>query len=140
MQKGPLAFGQAGNLASPPVLVFYSFEVPRIQGLPRVTTLIEDRFLALSSRKSKATTVPQLVSDRFAAIGTRISATTVRRCLQNQGLYARRPFVCVVLNDDREVPIYTWQEGLSPGSESNGPLYSSQMSLYLLWKVIQVVC
>ncbi|GBN20713.1 hypothetical protein AVEN_125099-1 [Araneus ventricosus] len=85
----------------------FQFEnsIPRIQSLPRVTTLIENRFFGLSSRKRKSTTVLQLVSDSFAAIGTRISATTVRRCLQNQGLYARRPFVCVVLNDDREVPI-----------------------------------
>ncbi|GFV30482.1 transposable element Tcb2 transposase [Trichonephila clavipes] len=65
---------------------------------PRATTPAEDRFLALSARKRRTTTVPQLVADHFQASGRRISATTVRNRLHNAGLYARRPVVCVPLN------------------------------------------
>ncbi|GFW73846.1 transposable element Tcb2 transposase [Trichonephila clavipes] len=55
-------------------------------------------FLALSARRRRTTTVPQLVADHFQASGRRISATTVRNRLHNAGLYARRPVVCVPLN------------------------------------------
>ncbi|GFX47109.1 transposable element Tcb2 transposase [Trichonephila clavipes] len=64
----------------------------------RATTPAEDRFLALSARRRRTTTVPQLVADHFQASGRRISATTVRNRLHNAGLYARRPVVCVPLN------------------------------------------
>ncbi|GFT04261.1 transposable element Tcb2 transposase [Trichonephila clavipes] len=69
-----------------------------VPGRPRATTPAEDRFLALSARRRRTTTVPQLVADPFQASGRRISATTVRNRLQNAGLYARRPVVCVPLN------------------------------------------
>ncbi|GFY07860.1 transposable element Tcb2 transposase [Trichonephila clavipes] len=66
---------------------------------PRATTPAEDRFLALSARRRRTTTVPQLVADHFQASGRRISATTLRNHrLHNAGLYARRPVVCVPLN------------------------------------------
>ncbi|GFT66425.1 HTH_Tnp_Tc3_2 domain-containing protein [Trichonephila clavipes] len=69
-----------------------------VPGRPRATTPAEDRFLALSARRRRTTTVPQLVADHFQASGRRISATTVRNRLHNAGLYARRPVVCVPLN------------------------------------------
>ncbi|GFV84531.1 transposable element Tcb2 transposase [Trichonephila clavipes] len=69
-----------------------------VPGRPRATTTAEDRFLALSARRRRTTTVPQLVADHFQASGRRISATTVRNRLHNAGLYARRPVVCVPLN------------------------------------------
>ncbi|GFX66289.1 transposable element Tcb2 transposase [Trichonephila clavipes] len=50
-------------------------------------------FSALSARRRRTTTVPQLVADHFQASGRRISATTVRNRLHNAGLYARRPVV-----------------------------------------------
>ncbi|GBL95543.1 hypothetical protein AVEN_54142-1 [Araneus ventricosus] len=65
-----------------------------VSGRPRVATPAEDRFLALSARRRRSTTVPQLVADHFVSSGRRISATTVRRLLHNAGLYARRPVVC----------------------------------------------
>ncbi|GFV47599.1 transposable element Tcb2 transposase [Trichonephila clavipes] len=40
-----------------------------------------------------------LVADHFQASGRRISATTVRNRLHKAGLYARRPVVCVLLNE-----------------------------------------
>ncbi|GFV43554.1 transposable element Tcb2 transposase [Trichonephila clavipes] len=69
-----------------------------VPGRPRATTPAEDRFLALSARRRRTTTVQQLVADHFQASGRRISATTVRNRLHNAGLYARRPVVCVPLN------------------------------------------
>ncbi|GFV82714.1 transposable element Tcb2 transposase [Trichonephila clavipes] len=69
-----------------------------VPGRPRATTPAEDRFLALSARRRRTTTVPQLVADHFQASGRRISATTVRNRLHNAGLYTRRPVVCVPLN------------------------------------------
>ncbi|GFU43571.1 transposable element Tcb2 transposase [Trichonephila clavipes] len=48
-----------------------------VPGRPRATTPAEDRFLALSARRRRTTTVPQLVADHFQASGRRISATTV---------------------------------------------------------------
>ncbi|GFS88358.1 HTH_Tnp_Tc3_2 domain-containing protein [Trichonephila clavipes] len=69
-----------------------------VPGRPRATAPAEDRFLALSARRRRTTTVPQLVADHFQASGRRISATTVRNRLHNAGLYARRLVVCVPLN------------------------------------------
>ncbi|GFS62274.1 HTH_Tnp_Tc3_2 domain-containing protein [Trichonephila clavipes] len=70
-----------------------------VPGRPRATTPAEDRFLALSARRRRTTTVPQLVADHFQASGRRIPATTVRNRIHNAGLYARRPVVCVPLNE-----------------------------------------
>ncbi|GFT91545.1 transposable element Tcb2 transposase [Trichonephila clavipes] len=52
-----------------------------VPGQPRATTPAENRFLALSSRRRRTTTVPQLVADHFQASGRRISATTRRNRL-----------------------------------------------------------
>ncbi|GFX98007.1 transposable element Tcb2 transposase [Trichonephila clavipes] len=52
-----------------------------VPGQPRATTPAEDRFLALSARRRRTTTVPQLVADHFQASGRRISATTRRNRL-----------------------------------------------------------
>ncbi|GFW56585.1 transposable element Tc3 transposase [Trichonephila clavipes] len=54
-----------------------------VPGRPQATTPAEDRFLALSARRRRTTTVPQLVADHFQASGRRISATTVRNRLHN---------------------------------------------------------
>ncbi|GFU76104.1 transposable element Tcb2 transposase [Trichonephila clavipes] len=65
-----------------------------LPGRPRATTPAEDRFLALSARRRRTTTVPQLVADHFQASGRRISL--LRECeivFFNAGLYARRPVV-----------------------------------------------
>ncbi|GFY00172.1 transposable element Tcb2 transposase [Trichonephila clavipes] len=52
-----------------------------VPGRPRATTPAEDRFLALSARRRRTTTEPQLIADHFQASGRRISATTVRNHL-----------------------------------------------------------
>ncbi|GBN73300.1 hypothetical protein AVEN_128600-1 [Araneus ventricosus] len=90
--------------------------------------------------RRRSTTVPQLVADHFVASGRRISATTVRRCLQNTGLYARRPVACVPSTDDKEGPAYVGQENTFPGPDSNELLCSSQTSPDSHWRAIQGVC
>ncbi|GFX38691.1 transposable element Tcb2 transposase [Trichonephila clavipes] len=84
-----------------------------VPGRPQATTPAEDRFLALSARRRRTTTVPQLVADHFQASGRRISATTVRNRLHNAGLYARRPVVCVPSTDDSEGTAYAGQENMA---------------------------
>ncbi|GFV10285.1 transposable element Tcb2 transposase [Trichonephila clavipes] len=98
-----------------------------VPGRPRATTPAEDRFLALSARRRRTTTVPQLIADHFQASGRRISATTVRNRLHNAGLYARRPVVCVPLStDDSEGTTYAGQENMFLGRSNNGLLCCSQ--------------
>lgn len=68
-----------------------------VPGRPRATTPAEDHFIALSARRRRNISVPQLIADHSVASGKRISASTVRRRLHNAGLYARQPVVCVPL-------------------------------------------
>ncbi|GBO03891.1 hypothetical protein AVEN_225984-1 [Araneus ventricosus] len=110
-----------------------------VSGRPRVTTPAEDRFLALSVRRRRSTTVPQLVADHFVASG-RISATTVQRRLHNAGLYAKRPVVSAPLNGRQRRAAYIGQENTFPRLDSNGLLYSSQTSTDSHWRAIQGVC
>lgn len=67
------------------------------QGRPRATTASEDRFLSLSARRNREATTRDLVLDLQAATGTRISRSTAARRLNEVGLYARKPMVCVPL-------------------------------------------
>ncbi|GFU70449.1 uncharacterized protein TNCV_1116451 [Trichonephila clavipes] len=109
-----------------------------VPGQPRATTPAEDRFLALSARRRRTTTVPQLVADHFQASGRRISATTMRNRLHNAGLYARRPVVCVPSTDDSKGTTYAGQENMFLGRRSNnGILCCSQSESDLQWRVIQ---
>ncbi|GBM29826.1 hypothetical protein AVEN_48275-1 [Araneus ventricosus] len=76
-----------------------------VSGRLRVTTLAEDRFLALLARRRRITTVPQLVADHFVASGKRISATTVRRRLHNAGLCKATSCVCPPQRTTEEGPL-----------------------------------
>ena len=80
----------------------------QVPGRPRVTTLAEDRFIALSARRRRRISVPQLVADHSVASGRRIYASTVRRRLHNAGLYARRPVVCVPLTGRQRRARLSW--------------------------------
>ncbi|GBN16985.1 hypothetical protein AVEN_19199-1 [Araneus ventricosus] len=91
---------------------------------PCVTTPAKDCFLAVTDRRRKIVTIPQLVSDNFAETGTRMLTITVRRRLRNQGLNARRHSCVSLLIGDSDEPIYILQESPSPGPNSNEPLYS----------------
>ncbi|GFS76051.1 HTH_Tnp_Tc3_2 domain-containing protein [Trichonephila clavipes] len=69
-----------------------------VSGQPRATTPAGDRFIALSARRRRRISVPQLVADHSVASGRRIFVSTVRRRLHNSSLYSRRPVVRVYLN------------------------------------------
>ncbi|GBL84144.1 hypothetical protein AVEN_118556-1 [Araneus ventricosus] len=110
-----------------------------VSGRPRVATPAEDRFLALSVRRKRSTTVPQLVADHFVASGRRISATKVRRRLHKAGRQGDQLCMSPSTND-REGTAYVGQENTFPGPDSNGLLYSSQTSPDSHWRAIHVVC
>ncbi|GBO34350.1 hypothetical protein AVEN_207627-1, partial [Araneus ventricosus] len=112
-----------------------------ISGRPRVTTPAENRFLALSARRRRRTTVPQLVADHFVAHQGEESpllrcedAFTTQVSMQGDQL-------CVPPSkDNREGPAYVGQENTFPRPDSNGLLYSSQTSPDSHWRAIQGVC
>ena len=64
-------------------------------GRPRVTTLRDDRYLAITAKRSRRSTTSNLSRQLSAATGTTVSRQTVYRRLGDIGLYARRPVRCV---------------------------------------------
>ncbi|GFU59858.1 transposable element Tcb2 transposase [Trichonephila clavipes] len=108
-----------------------------VPGRPRATTPAEDRFLALSARRRRTTTVPQLVADHFQASGRRISATTVRNRLHNAGCMQEDQLCAFPSTDDSEGTAYSGQENMFLGRSNNGLMCFSQASPDLQWRVIQ---
>ncbi|GBN82987.1 Transposable element Tcb1 transposase [Araneus ventricosus] len=66
-------------------------------GRPRVTTLNEDRYLAVTAKRNRRSTASDLSRQLSSATGTTVSRQTVYRRLGHIGLYARRPVRCVPL-------------------------------------------
>ncbi|KFM64980.1 Transposable element Tcb1 transposase, partial [Stegodyphus mimosarum] len=66
-------------------------------GRPRVTTPNEDRYLAVTAKRSRRSTASDLSRQLSSATGTAISRQTVYRRLGQIGLYARRPVRCFPL-------------------------------------------
>ncbi|GFX56434.1 transposable element Tcb1 transposase [Trichonephila clavipes] len=64
-------------------------------GRPRVTTMNEDRYLAVTSKRNRRNTTSDLSRQLSSATGTTVSRQTVYRRLGHNGLYARRPARCV---------------------------------------------
>ncbi|GFU95854.1 transposable element Tcb2 transposase [Trichonephila clavipes] len=60
-----------------------------------MTTASEDRYLALTARRNRKATARQLSSELAAATGAVASRQTIYRRLNEKGLYARKPRVCV---------------------------------------------
>lgn len=79
-----------------------------VPGRPQATTPAEDQFTALSDQRRRNISVPQLIAGYPVASGWRISASTVRRRLQNVGLYARWPVVCVPLTRRQRRARLSW--------------------------------
>ncbi|GFY34189.1 uncharacterized protein TNCV_2504921 [Trichonephila clavipes] len=110
-----------------------------VPGRPRATTPAEDRFLALSARRRRTTTVPQLVADHFQASGRRSPLLrceivfTMQVCMQEDQLCA------FPSTDDSEGTAYAGQENMFLGRSNNGLLCCSQTSPDLQWRVIQGV-
>ncbi|GFV20039.1 paired domain-containing protein [Trichonephila clavipes] len=111
-----------------------------VPGRPRATTPAEGRFLALSARRRRTTTVPQLVADHFQASGRRISATTVREIVFTMQVCMQEDQLCAFPStDDSEGTAYAGQENMFLGRSNNGLLCCSQTSPDLQWRVIQGV-
>ncbi|GBM51440.1 hypothetical protein AVEN_147123-1 [Araneus ventricosus] len=67
-------------------------------GRRRIITTADDRYLSQCARRRRTLTARQLASQLSAASGRPISRQTVSRRLDEGGLFARRPVVCVPLS------------------------------------------
>ncbi|GFW26158.1 transposable element Tcb1 transposase [Trichonephila clavipes] len=72
------------------------------------TTPAEDRYIVLSAKRNRRTTVQQVTNQFLAASGKLISRKTVARRLRRGGLYARRPVVCVPLTRQHHTARLQW--------------------------------
>ncbi|GFT37930.1 transposable element Tcb1 transposase [Trichonephila clavipes] len=66
-------------------------------GHSRVTTLNEDRYLAVTAKRNRRSTASDLSRQLSSATGTTVSRQTVYRRLGHIGVYVRRPVRCVPL-------------------------------------------
>ncbi|GFX83600.1 transposable element Tcb1 transposase [Trichonephila clavipes] len=77
-------------------------------GRVRSTTPEEDRYIVLSAKRNRRTTAQQVANQFLAASGKQISRKTVARRLRGEGLYARRPVVCVPLTRQHRTARLQW--------------------------------
>ncbi|GFX34267.1 transposable element Tcb2 transposase [Trichonephila clavipes] len=99
------------------------------QGRKRMTTASEDRYLALTARRNRKATAHQLSSELAAATGAVASRQTIYRRLNEKGLYARKPRVCVLLSSQKKRDRFNWcKEHIKTGLNINGPMFSLLMS------------
>ncbi|GFY25547.1 HTH_Tnp_Tc3_2 domain-containing protein [Trichonephila clavipes] len=66
-------------------------------GRPLVTTLNEDRYLAVTSKRNRRSTASDLSRQHSSATGTTVLRQTMYKRLGHIGLYARRPVRCFPL-------------------------------------------
>lgn len=78
------------------------------QGRPRATTAREDRQLSLLARRNRGATASQLSRDLYAATGKRVSRVTVSKRLNERGLFARKPAVCIPLTSTNRRARFAW--------------------------------
>ncbi len=67
-------------------------------GRVRSTTPAENRYIVLSTKRNRRSTASEVANQFLTATGNRIFRKTVARRLQQGGLYARRPVVCIPLS------------------------------------------
>ncbi|GFU68921.1 transposable element Tcb1 transposase [Trichonephila clavipes] len=77
-------------------------------GRVRSTTPAEDRYIVLSAKRNRRTTVQQVANQFLAASGKQMSRKIVARHLRGGGLYARRPVVCVPLTRQHRTARLQW--------------------------------
>ncbi|GFV07216.1 transposable element Tcb2 transposase [Trichonephila clavipes] len=77
-------------------------------GRVRSATPAEDRYIVLSAKRNRCTTAQQVANQFLAASGKQISRKTVARRLRGEGLYARRPVVCVPLTRQHRTARLQW--------------------------------
>ncbi|GFU92754.1 HTH_Tnp_Tc3_2 domain-containing protein [Trichonephila clavipes] len=78
-------------------------------GHPRVTTPNEDRYLAVTAKRNKRSSVSDLSCQLSSASGTTVSRQTVYRRLGHIRLYARRPVICVPITTTHCHLRLTWR-------------------------------
>ncbi|GFV13127.1 transposable element Tcb1 transposase [Trichonephila clavipes] len=96
-------------------------------GRVRSTTPAEVRYIVLSAKRNRRTTVQQVENQFLAASGKQISRKTVARRLRGGGLYARRPVVCVPLTRQHRTARLQWCLSITIGLNRSGHAYYSQM-------------
>lgn len=77
-------------------------------GRPRVTSVRDDRYIRLTSRRNRSATATQVRAAAIAATGRPMSTSTVRRRLHEGGLYARRPVLCIPLTQFHKTARLRW--------------------------------
>ena len=77
-------------------------------GRPRRTTLRQDRYLVLTSRRNRFMSAPKLLSRHYNMIGHRLGVLTVRNRLRATSLRGRRPYVGVPLRAVHRRNRYNW--------------------------------
>ena len=77
-------------------------------GRPRKTTLRQDRYLVLTSRRNPFMSAPKLASRYYNMFRTRLSSQTVRNTLRAALLRGRKPYVGVPLTAVHRCYRYNW--------------------------------
>ncbi|GFX23961.1 transposable element Tcb1 transposase [Trichonephila clavipes] len=97
-------------------------------GHPRVTTPIEDRYLAVNAKRKRRSTASDLSRQRSSATGATVSRLTMYRRLEHIGLYARRPVRCVPLTATHCRLRLTWsrEHALSTPQQWSCVIYSDE--------------
>ncbi|GFV37288.1 HTH_Tnp_Tc3_2 domain-containing protein [Trichonephila clavipes] len=98
-------------------------------GPVRSTTPVEDRYIVLSAKRNRRITAQQVANQFLAASGKQISRKTVARRLRGEGLYARRPVVCVPLTISTVLPVCNGVVSITIGLNRTGHAYYSPMRL-----------
>lgn len=75
-----------------------SVERKKGSGRPRKTTIVEDNFLCLNSKRHRFKTASAIRNDLVHMRGTEVSVRTIRRRLVEGGLYARKSAQKPILN------------------------------------------
>ena len=106
-------------------------------GRPRVTTPRQDRFIRLSHLRDRFRTATETADQTPGLHNNRISDQTVRNRLRDVGLWARRPYVGLPLNDERRRVRMQWLTAHRPNVFPLGSwrqvLFSDE-SRYLLYR------
>ncbi|GFU66553.1 transposable element Tc1 transposase [Trichonephila clavipes] len=68
----------------------------------------EDRYIVLSAKRKRRIAAQQVANQFLASSGKQISPKTVARRLRGEGLYARRPVVCVPLTRQHRTARLQW--------------------------------
>ncbi|GFX35484.1 hypothetical protein TNCV_102911 [Trichonephila clavipes] len=66
-------------------------------GRGKSTTPSEDRYVALVGKRNRRFNPGQIAANLATATGTRVSARTISRRLNQVGLYAQKPVLCIPL-------------------------------------------